>query len=97
MNKGRIWHSQCTLDDSLFIFFGLKKPEASTAYNSIESINAVNLTNGGSANWTLIKLQSEIQPRYDSLTAQIDDNKIVILGGRDRNWKVLGEVLIFNT
>ena len=51
MNDRRWYHSQCTLDDYLYVFFGMSydgKP------NSIEWINARKVISGIPINWSLI-------------------------------------------
>ena len=60
-------------------------------------MNAKNFISRIATNWNLIELQANIQPRFNTLAAQIDDNEIVILGGVDRDDKDLGEVLLYNT
>ena len=49
--------------------------------NTIENLNAKNVINGGTTNWSLIELQTNVEPRSSTLVAQIDDNEIAILGG----------------
>ena len=97
MNEARSAHSQCALGDSLFAFFGcIKRDGREIKVNSIERINATEVIDRISTKWALIELQSQIQPRYDTLACQIDDNEIAILGGYDGS-NYLGEVLLFNT
>ena len=55
------------------------------------------MINGGTTNWSLIELQTNIEPRDGTLVAQIDDSEFAILGGFDENLKELGEVLLFDT
>ena len=65
----------------LYVFFGLSELYYWSAINTIEYINAKKVIDGSSTNWTLIEPQLDIQLRFNSLSAQIDDNEIVILGG----------------
>ena len=93
MNEEREHHSQCSIGDNLFVFFGFN---GSGSLNSIEKINARAVINGSQTNWELIEFKSKIQPRSYTLAAKIDDFEIAILGGQSSKGN-LGEVLLFNT
>ena len=64
---------------------------------TIEKLDARKVINGTHTNWTLIKLQFSIKSRAETLVSVIDDSEIAILGGRDKNFKDFGEVLLFDT
>ena len=52
LNQKRRHHSQCTLDDIIYVFFGENENE--TLQNSIESINVRKIVTGIQTNWNLI-------------------------------------------
>ena len=89
-----MYHSQCVLNESLFVFFG--ETHRYALHNSIERINARNVVNGIPENWIHIKLQNDIQSRNYTLSAPIDENEIAILGGMDKKDDAIGEVLLYN-
>ena len=91
MNQSREYHSQCTLGEFLYVFFG--RNQNNPNLNTIEKINADNIINGLHTRWSNITLSSDMKPRAFTLASQIDDTSIAILGGS--NGKIIGEVIIF--
>ena len=67
----------------MFVLFGLNAKSMSSTISSIEKINAKDVVNGNVAKWTLIELRQTIQIRLYALSSLIDDNEIVIIGGRN--------------